>query len=280
MRFALKALPNMQHHALQAVFLPSMSSNHSKRVKNARAAKVKTPFGSDSGSFSQLFREYEKTFEQVPAPRFEKAFREFDAAFKESRTQRVGSTPHLNLLRVFGLSTDELRHSRVLSWFLDADAEHEQGALFAQAFLRLVAGDQAPEIMENQHYLVKRERHGRTDVSVYARERFAVFIENKVHASERADQVTDMIKALVRLADAQQIPVSCRFGVFLTDDGRQPTTHPSGKIPGFNPSNLKPVSRTEVFGVFYQALTHRTASPLLINLLFCYGNAVDQLRTP
>ena len=38
-----------------------------------------------------------------------------------------------------------------------------------------------------------------------------------------------MIKALVRLSDAQGIPVPCRFGVFLTDDRREPTTKPSGK---------------------------------------------------
>src|SRR5258708_4517236 len=157
-----------------------MSSDQSKAVKSARVASVKNPSGPSCELFSQFFLEFEKTLGKVSGPQFEKLFREFNAAFKESRTQRVGSTPHLDLLRVFGLRTDELRHSRVLSWFLDADAEHEQGALFAQALLRLVAGDQKAEITETQYYIVKREKHGRTDVSVYARQRFAVFIENKV----------------------------------------------------------------------------------------------------
>ena len=138
---------------------------------------------SDSDLFSQFFREFHETLEQASGPQFEKLFREFDAAFKESRTQRVDSTPHLDVLQVFGLGMDELRHSRVLSWFLDADAEHEQGVLFAQALLRLVAGEQAPEILDGEHYIVEREKHSRTDVSIYQRQRFAVFIENKVRAS-------------------------------------------------------------------------------------------------
>lgn len=230
--------------------------------------------------FSQLFREFEKTLEDVSGPQFEKLFREFDAAFKESRSRRVDSTPHLDVLQVFGLGTDELRHSRVVAWFLDASGEHEQGAIFMQALLRLVTGKQIPELSKaaaSEDYVVEREKHERTDVAVYCRKQFAIFIENKVHALERADQVKDMIKELVKLADAQQIPVSCRFGVFLTDDGRQPTTKPSGKVPGFDLSNLKPLSRVEVFGAFHQALSQRTASPLLTNLLFCYRNAVDQL---
>ncbi len=257
-----------------------MRSDKSKAFKTARVASVKSPPRAESDLFSQLFREFEKTLEQVSGPQFEKLFREFNTAFKESRTQRVGATPHLDLLQVFGIGTDELRHSRVLWWFLDADAEHEQGALFAQALLRLVAADQAPQITDTQHYIVEREKHGRTDISIYGRRRFAVFIENKVRHSERADQVKDMISSLVRLADAQQIPVSCRFAVFLTDDGRQPTTQPSRNVPGFDPSNLKALSRVEVFGAFYQALTQRIASPLLTNLLFCYRNAINQLRTP
>jgi len=216
---------------------------------------------SDSDLFSQFFREFHETLEQASGPQFEKLFREFDAAFKESRTQRVDSTPHLDVLQVFGLGMDELRHSRVLSWFLDADAEHEQGVLFAQALLRLVAGEQAPEILDGEHYIVEREKHSRTDVSIYQRRRFAVFIENKVRASERTDQVKDMINSLVRLADAQRIPVSCRFAVFLTDDGREPTTKPSKDVSGFEPHNLKALSRVEVFDAFYRALEPAHGKP-------------------
>src|SRR5437899_3938315 len=125
---------------------------------------------SDSDLFSQFFREFHETLEQASGPQFEKLFREFDAAFKESRTQRVDSTPHLDVLQVFGLGMDELRHSRVLSWFLDA--EHEQGVLFAQALLRLVPGEQAPEILAGEHYIVERDNHRRPHLPTYHRPRF------------------------------------------------------------------------------------------------------------
>jgi len=241
---------------------------------------VKRAFESDAKLFSQVFRQFDETLEQASGPHFDELFREFYAAFKESRMRRVGSTPHLDVLKVFGVIADELRHSRVLSWFLDMDAEHEQGAIFTQALLRLITGKEIPELIQaagKEDYIVEREKHERTDVSVYGRRRFAIFIENKVRASERTDQVKDMINSLVRLADAQQIPISCRFAVFLTDDGRDPQTGPSNDI-AFDPCNLKALSRVEVFNAFDQALSDRTASQLLINLLCCYRNAIEQLR--
>src|SRR5439155_9135441 len=155
---------------------------------------VKTGLKIDSG-FVQLFRQFE-TLTANSDPKFKNLFDSYEAAFKNSRSKRVGSTPHLDVLTLFGLAEDELRHSRVLSWFLRPDAEHEQGAIFTQALLRLVAGKQIPELINaatNENYIVEREKHARTDVSIYQRNAFAIFIENKVHASERTDQVKDMI---------------------------------------------------------------------------------------
>ena len=243
---------------------------------------MKTAPKHDTELFSQLFREFEKTLEHASGPQFEKLFREFDAAFKESRSRRVDSTPHLDVLQVFGLGTDELRHSRVVAWFLDASGEHEQGAIFMQALLRLVAGRQIPELCKavaREDYVVEREKHERTDVSVYCRKQFAIFIENKVRASERTGQVEDMIKALVRLSDAQGIREPYRFAVFLTDDRREPTTKPSGEIRGFDSRNLRSLSRADVFDAFQEVLRARAASELLKNLLSCYRNAIDQLPT-
>jgi hypothetical protein len=164
---------------------------------------------------------------------------------------------------------------------LDADGEHEQGAIFTQALLRLVAGKQIPQLMNaaaREDYVVELERHERTDVSVYQRRAFAIFIENKVRASERTEQVEDMIKTLVRLAISQQIPKAYRFAVFLTDDGRAPTSKSSGDIQGFDLHNLKPLSRVAVFDAFHEALNKQRTSRLLVNLLSCYRSAVDQLR--
>ncbi len=234
----------------------------------------------DSELFPQLFQKFEARTGD-PEPRFEQLFGLFEDAFKDSRRKRVASTPHLDVLQVFGLAEDELRHSRVLSWFLDADAEHEQGAIFTQALLRLVAGKEIPEhtgTAAKEDYIVEREKHKRTDVSVYRRRRFAIFIENKVRHSERIGQVKDMIDELVRLADAERIPIPYRFAVFLTDDPHDPKTGPKNDVAGFERGNLKSLTRVDVFYAFHQALSQRTASPLLTNLLSCYLNAIDRLR--
>ena len=133
-----------------------------------------------------------------------------------------------------------------------------------QALLRLVAGKQIPELSKaaaSEDYVVEREKHERTDVAVYCRKQFAIFIENKVHASKRADQVKDMIKELVKLADAQQIPVSCRFGLLSPmTAANQRQNHP-GKSRRFDASNLKPLSRVEVFGAFHQVLKPANSEP-------------------
>src|SRR5439155_19381460 len=128
-------------------------------------------------------------------------------------------------------------------------------------------------------YIGERARHERTDVSAYERRRFVLFVENKVRHVERDKQVEDMINALVKLADIQQIPIRYRFAVFLTDDRDQnPKTGPVGHVPGFEQRNLKPLSRVDVFTAFQEALSQRTASPLLKNLLSCYLHAIRQLR--
>ena len=236
----------------------------------------------DSESFLQFFRQFE-ALTDYSEPELKDLFDAFTTAFKNSRSKRVNSTPYLDVLQVFGLAQDELRHSRVLSWFLDPDAEHEQGPVFTEALLRLVAGKEIPELNRaaaSEDYIVEREKHKRTDVSVYRRKAFAVFIENKVRASERISQVNDMINELVRLADAERVPIPYRFAVFLTDEGREPTSGPFSDVARFDRRNLKSFRRVDIFDMFEEALNKRpVASPLLQNLLSCYLHAIRQLCT-
>jgi hypothetical protein len=214
---------------------------------------------------------------------FKIVFELFDVQFKAARHERIAFTPHLDVLQIFGLTAAELRHSRVLAWFLNPFAEHEQGSVFLRALLRLLndkgARFQTTVPTDSEDYIVERERHERTDISVYRSGRFAVFVENKVHHSERTLQVADMISALVKLADAEGIPLQSRFAVFLTDHGGSPETGPSDDVAGFDRRNLVPLRREDVFSAFYKALKNETiASPLLENLLSCYVNSIHRLR--
>lgn len=201
-------------------------------------------------------------------------FTRFEDDFREARGARAVTTPHLNVLRVFGLEFAELRHSAVLAWFLDANAEHEQGSRFADALLKLC--NAAPTY--GGDYTVVRERYSHTDVAVFGRGDFAIFIENKVRHSERENQVADMVEAMIELCHEMDIPPNRRFAVFLTDRGVPPETGPEEKSDEFLLDNVKALRRIKVFQCFLDSLPGRDAhSPLLNNLLESYLNAIRRL---
>ena len=203
-------------------------------------------------------------------------FEQFELSYTTARSARAATTPHLNVLRVFGLEFAELRHSAVLAWFLNPDAEHERGNLFANALLKLCGAD--PTTSAN--YSVDCERFGRVDVACLARGDFGVFIENKVCHHERPNQVRDMVDQLVKACEARSIPRERRIAVFLTDHGQPPGTGLSCDIPGFQIVNQKPLARVTVFESFRDALDGNSLkSPLLIGFLDSYLTAIRSIRS-
>jgi hypothetical protein len=175
--------------------------------------------------FFEMFRQHDA----APNADLLRFFERFERDYRHARVVRMPTTPHLNVLRVFGLEFRELRHSDALAWFLNPEAEHEQGALFANTLLHLLA--EAP--LEDERYCVERERHGRTDVTFYSPARFVVFIENKVRHIESDDQVKKIVLRLAKLSRDQAIPLERRFAVFLTDTGASPVTGPTSDSPDF-----------------------------------------------
>lgn len=226
----------------------------------------------DLERFFAAFREHGST----AVSRLAQFFTDFDHEYARSRDTRAATTPHFDVLRVFGLDFAELRHSDALAWFLDSEAEHEQGELFARTLLQLLGCPSSPA----GRYTVQRERHGRTDVAFYAPGQFAVFVENKVRHTEREDQVTDMVRSLVRLSDSLAVPRAGRFAVFLTDSGAAPVTGPSADSPGFLLAHLKSLSRVGLMESFRAALAAQpVVSPLLLNFLDSYLTAIRRLRS-
>ncbi len=205
----------------------------------------------------------------------ESFFQKFAQDYQIARSERATTTPHLDVLRVFGLDFAELRHSAVLAWFLKSDSEHEQGALFADALLRWCKT--AP--LHNERYSVVRERHGRTDVAIYAAEDFAIFVENKVRHFEREKQVADMVDSMTTVCKQHSIPPHRRFAIFLTDTGVASVTGPPQDSADFLRSNLRSVRRVELFECFRAALIERVEySALLLNFLDSYLRAIRRLR--
>jgi len=196
----------------------------------------------------------------------------FDAAFKAARHDRAAYTPRLNILEVFGLKTWELCHSRAISWFLGESESHEQGSAFMECLLRHcgVPG------MSCAGYTVQREKPDRVDVVAYKRGAFAVFIENKVRHLERTEQFSDLQTSLIAFSKERQIPESHRIAVFLTDNGRRPTTAHEGPLDGFQTQNLRPIRRAALFNDFKETLMARPVkSELLTIFLGAYVDAIS-----
>jgi hypothetical protein len=234
-----------------------------------------------NSSSKELANRFNEVFDSFATARIQettewpKLFDTFHHSYIEARQQRASTTPNLNLLGVFGLRTRELCHSRVLAWFLDENASHEQGGLFLRSLLEIVRCD----VSNSSNYSVQREKPDRVDLAIFKKGTFAVFIENKVNHKERDDQVWDLVNSLVEFSRKQAIPEEQRIAVFLTDDGRSPETAPPGIVPGFLDSNLFPLQRLEVFQAFRHDLSVRKVKSFLLeSFLEAYIAAISNLH--
>jgi hypothetical protein len=225
--------------------------------------------------FEHCFSEYEQSVAIVAqgvASDFSSFFEDFRLQDLSARKQRVLDTPHLSVLRVFGLERRELRHSDALAWFLREDSEHEQGDLFMHTLLEYVG---LRETRPLPPYTVDREKPEHVDIATYSAERFAVFIENKIQdRAEEPRQFEGLVDALVKLSDKKRIPQQKRTAIFLTDDGRPPDTGPK---PSEVKVAMRNVRRCDLFEAFAEALHARPTSPLLDNLLKNYLSEIKQL---
>jgi len=196
---------------------------------------------------------------------------DFSEAFVQSRSERAKDTPYLNILDIFGLRLDELSHSRILEWFLNENGEHEQGELF----LKALANHVGLNATNFKGYHVQREKPDRVDVVVFKKDTFAIFIENKVRHTERKEQMADLIDSIIKLGKAKGIPEKKRFAIFLTDDGRSPTTLRTNIPAGFIRKNLYSIDRVSLFCLFSTALTQAPIkSTLLLEFL---GNYIQTI---
>ncbi len=131
----------------------------------------------------------------------------------------------LNILKVLKLDNDEVRHSAILAWLLDAKANHGQGDIFFKTFIQICSIDLPIDSISD--YRVRKEFPGAEsiiDVMAYNRGQFLIYIENKVDSSEGIDQCARELRDMHQLGDRLNIPHTRRYAIFLTPDGRKPTT--------------------------------------------------------
>lgn len=128
-----------------------------------------------------------------------------------------------NILRIAELGRDERRHTKILAWLLDHQANHDQHRLFFDTITGLcgigcaTAGD-----YDVNCFVPGRESE--IDIRIVARGRFVVDLEVKVSADEGENQCAKEYRDMQRFASADDIPLENRFAVLLTLDGRSPKT--------------------------------------------------------
>lgn len=163
------------------------------------------------------------------------AFRSRRTSHQTERAQRMGVffgavarqpavTHGFNTLAVCRVGTDEVLHSGILAWMLDSRGGHGQGSLFLQAFLETCC---IPLPVNLSACRVRTEFSGANaivDILVYRCEELLVYVENKVLAAEGDKQVDREFRDMRMLGVGLRVPENRQFAVFLTPDGRMPTS--------------------------------------------------------
>ena len=149
----------------------------------------------------------------------------FLSTFEETHRRIWRTKVDFNLFNLLGIQTDEVRHSALLAWLLAPKSGHGQGDLFMRVFIELCSLDLADAALDR--YTVRTEFAGEesiVDVMVSAHAQFVIYIENKVLAAEGPDQADRELRDLRRLGAALSVPRRRQYAVFLTPQGRRPTS--------------------------------------------------------
>jgi hypothetical protein len=183
----------------------------------------------------------------------------FLSAFEETHRRIWRTQVDFNLFSMLGVRTDELCHSSVLAWLLDAESGHGQGALFMQALADLCGLNLPAKALER--YSVRTEFSGEEsiiDVIVFRRGRFLVYLENKVLAPEGPSQVDREFRDMRRYGASLAVPLERQWAIFLTPRGRSP-------ISG-DPSRWAAISYRDVGAAFEQLLPSVTSNDVRLVL--------------
>lgn len=135
--------------------------------------------------------------------------------------------PNLNIFEGFGLGKNELKHCSLLAWFFNPGANHSQGQLFLNCFLKKFEVIGILKYTQKGYFTVSTEdsyfEQGRVDISIYSKN-FWLIIEAKILANEQNDQIERYNEILNNKSIALGIPRSMCKIFFLTLNGINPTS--------------------------------------------------------
>lgn len=193
-------------------------------------------------------------------------------ALARQRAYRELTAERFNVFDALRLNESENHHSRFISFLLEPNAGHDQGGRFLRAMARKlpalarfgVGNCTIPETWAEQAEAWWRKgkvrlenhagEHGRIDFVLFLPDQSVIAFENKINAGEGEGQLTRYRKWLNALPETCKV----RLLVFLTPDGRKPTTAEGNDA-------VLCMSYLDLADVLQSALNEcpRTASPLI-----------------
>ena len=139
----------------------------------------------------------------------------------------------LNIFDVLRIERQEIRHSNMLRWLLDANETHGIGDKFISMFMQRVFSDnKLPQmdifnclLSDFYSFSVHRESKHIDILIISHKEKIAVAIENKVDSHEHSNQLNRY-----RMQMEQAYPDYQRLYVYLTPDGDTPSDEVNWQI--------------------------------------------------
>ena len=189
----------------------------------------------------QFFKDWRKVFiNDRQLARFFAQYQSDEVQAPILAAQQQGLT--VNVWQTAGLKNDEVRHSKVLKWFLDCRGDHGQGNAILLHLLKelpLLEKYQPKRYFTTEECCPLGNQESRVDIEIDADE-FLLFIEIKINAMEGRDQ-------LQRYIDIAQSKAKNRdwLIVYLTRDGKLPEKYNAHK-------NLQGMSWIEISKILFK----------------------------
>lgn len=182
-------------------------------------------------TFLDRYREFEASQATQRFDEFEARFRSIASTLptleEDDREARRHTSERFNLFLLLGIADKEVKtHSALLADLLNPRGTHDQGALYLQGFLALVARKAGLEISREEiaasatsGWVVETERvtgYGNLDLVLERREPpLLIVIENKIYAGDQNEQLSRYWKWMEQRGDED----TRRILVYLTIEG-------------------------------------------------------------
>ena len=176
---------------------------------------------------------------------------------------------HFNVFDVLKISRNEIRHSNVLAWLLNANANHNLGdSFFSGVIHRLLKNgikgqtvDTAQLLLLNLYsFEIKRETDNIDLLLVSDSEQYVIVIENKIGSGEHSNQLNRYQNAIEKKYFHYK-----KIYVFLTPGGQSPSDE----------ENWTTLTYQDVYDALMEAIEKRDPSDQIKSFL---ENYLDVLR--